>query len=224
MNRFISLARAAVLATTLIGTTAAIADPMPLTSFLTTTDPYQNGRLSRNAIPQDFAGDEAYPGVLASSIGLLYHYETFTINVGAANFISITFDNTASQATTNSFLAAYQTAYYVTSRQTTWLGDIGAGAFFAGDPGFMDFVATPFSTVVLVVNAGSAGNTGIGVLNPFTIYAQASTDAAFSNQADIAITRGGQVIPEPSTLLLLAPLALVVGLKSRRRRPILVAV
>ena len=119
----------------------------------------------------------------------LYHFQVFSINVGAANFISVTFDNTASAATTNSFLAAYQSAYFVNNRQKSYLGDIGAGAYFAGDPGYLDFIAMPFSTVVLVVNAGSAGNVGIGVTNPFTIYAQASTDAMYDNQVDIAITR-----------------------------------
>lgn len=223
MNRFTTLVRSALFATTLLGATAAIADPLPLTSFLTTTDPYQNGRLSRNGVPQDFAGDEAYPGVLASSLGLLYHYHTYVINVGAANYISISFDNTASASQLNSFVAAYQSAYYVTARQTSWLGDVGTASFFNTDVGYMDFVAKPFSQVVLVVNAGSAGNVGVGSANPFTIYAQASTDASYDNMADISLVAGGQVIPEPSTLLLLAPLALVVGLKSRRRRVAAVA-
>ncbi len=223
MNRFTSLARTAILATALFGATAALADPLPLTSFLVPTDPYQNGRLSRNGIPQDFAGDEAYPGLNPSTVGSLYHYHTYTINVGAANYISLTFDVTGEQSQLNAFLAAYQSAYYVTAPQTSWLGDVGSASFFSSDVGYMDFVATPFSTVVLVVNAGSAGNTGIGALNPFTIYAQASTDASYSNINDIAINAGGQVIPEPSTVLLLAPLALVVGLKSRRRRPVALA-
>ena len=156
MNRFTSLARTAIFATTLLGATAALADPMPFTSFLTTTDPYQNGRLSRNGIPQDFAGDEAYPGYNAATIGSLYHYEVFSINVGAANYISISFDNTSSLSTLNSFIAAYQSAYYVTNYGTSWLGDVGSAAPFTNDPGYMDFVATPYSTVVLVVNAGVA--------------------------------------------------------------------
>lgn len=219
MIRFTTLARTALLASALLGATAAIADPMPFTSFLTTTDPYRNGRPSRNGIPQDFAGDEGYPGLLASSVGSPYHYRVFSINVGAANYISITFDNTASSSTLNSFISAYQSAYYVTAPQTTWLGDVGSASPFTGDPGYMDFVAQPFSTVLLVVNAGSAGNVGIGSANPFTIYAQESTDAMYDNQFDAAISVGGQVIPEPETLALLAaPLAGLAFVRRRKAR------
>lgn len=223
MNRFISLAHAALVATTLIGATAAIADPMPLTSNLVTTDPYQNGRLSRNGIPQTVAMDEPYPGTNPSTVGSPYHYHVYTIDVGAANYVNITFDVTNAASYLNAFIAAYQSAYYVTSFQKSWLGDVGSSEFFGQDVGSFAFTATPFSQVLLVVNAGSASNAGIGAANPYTIYAQEAMTNDFSDAFDVPIVSGGRVIPEPSTLLLLAPLALVVAAKRRRRSPVATA-
>ena len=221
MKRFTTLANLAVIAGTLFGATAAFAVPMPYTSFLVATDPTQKGRLSRNGVPQDESGGtlpgiESYPGVINPTTS--YHYHVYSINVGAVDTIIYLTMNSGS---TTTFLSAYQSAYYVTNPQTSWLGDAGtSGLSFGTDPQSFNVLAAANSTLVLLVNETTT-NGGLNAANTFTLYAQATSVADENNgidPIDIAIVNGGQVIPEPSTLLLLAPLAVFAGLKSRRRR------
>jgi hypothetical protein len=195
MIRFTTLARAAVLATAFLGS-AAFADPMPLTSFLTAADPLQKGRLSRNSIPQDFGMDEAYPGFINPTLS--YHFHAYTFNTGLTPYITISIDSLSA----NTFVAAYQSAYFVTNAGATWLGDPGtSGNYFSGtDPLSFSFLAAVNSTIVLIVNE-TTPNAGLGATMPYTLYAQ--------------------VIPEPETLALLAaPLAALAFSRRRKAVPI----
>lgn len=208
MNRFFTLARAAVLLSTLVGA-AAFADPMPLSVVITASDPVEKGRPSRNGLPQDFDGTEPFPGFINPTLS--YHFHPYTINVGLNPYVTITFDSLSP----NTFLSAYQSAYYVTAPQTTWLGDAGtSGNYFGTDPLSFSFIAAINSTVVLILNE-TTPNAGLNY-SPALVYAQLSSDRDYDNTVDVAITSGGQVIPEPATLALFgAPL---VGLALVRRR------
>jgi len=216
MKRFTTFVRAGLLAVSLLATGAAIADPIGYTSYLVATDPIQLGRLSRNGVPSDGTPNYPFPGIINPSTP--YHYHSYTINVGADPFVVITFDSLSA----STFISAYQTAYYVNDRASTYLGDPGtSGNYFGTDPLFFNFVATPFSQVVLIVNetSGPAG-LGLGPSNPFTIYAQSFSDSDYSDYPgiDLLVQDVGLVIPEPSTILLLAIPFAAMGLSRRRRK------
>jgi hypothetical protein len=189
-----------------------------ITTSVTSADRIQLGRLSRNGVPQDFAGDEPFSGVINPTTQ--YRYATFAVNVGSTNFVSITCDTPDG----NEFCSAYQTSYRPDSDhtanlgfQTNWLGDAGGSNFTFDnahpfeDGGFMDVVAALNSTIIIVVNTTAANFVGVGSL--FTLSVQGSSDADFDNLQDLAISR----VPEPSTvLLLLAPLGLLAVMRRRR--------
>jgi hypothetical protein len=197
----------------------AAASAEAYTGSISSSDRTQVGRISRNGIPQDFAGGEgAFPGIVNPTV--TYYYETFAVNTGNTPYLSVTIDT----PTGNVFGSAYQTSYAPDSDttanlgfQTNWLGDAGSSnyVFFLGtpgDPGYFDVVAAPNSTVYIVVN--TTGAAGLGLGDTFSLYVQGSTDVSYDNQVDLSVSR----IPEPSTVvLLLAPLGLMAIF--RRRRP-----
>src|SRR5690349_12914527 len=76
-----------------------------ITSTITSASPTQLGRLSRNAIAQDWTGGEPFPGVINTTT--TYNYVTFTIPVGPLRFIQISID----APTTTEFASAYVNAY-----------------------------------------------------------------------------------------------------------------
>jgi hypothetical protein len=112
---------------------------------LTLQDPTQLGRLSRNAIPQDWASDEAFPGVINTTTS--YRYVTYLVNVGMTPFVQVLFDSLS----LNTFVSAYDTTYdttYVPNSaglpnlgfDTHWLGDAGfSGNAFGTDPVFFRY-------------------------------------------------------------------------------------
>lgn len=175
----------------------------------------QQGRLSRNGILQTWSQDEPFPGIINPSVR--YFYTLFAVNVTSLNYLDINFDSTSA----NTFLSVYQTSYRPNSDatvnlgfQTNWLGDTGtSGNYFGTDPLFVDVVAALNSTVYLVVANTAAG--GVGLNDPFTLLVTGFPDSSFNSAGvELAISR----VPEPSTLLLLAPLGLVAGRKLRARR------
>jgi hypothetical protein len=168
------------------------------TDFLTATDPTQTGRLSRNNIAQDWSGGEAFPGVINTTS--LYHYQTYSFNVGDTPYIQIEVDS-LSPAT---FVSAYDLSYSPDSAggpnfgfDTNWLGDAGgSGNFFGTDPLFFQVVVPAFHNLIIVVNQTSVGTTaatGIGNTNPFTINVEGFIDSQFTDPPGV---------PEPSTVLM----------------------
>jgi hypothetical protein len=217
MKRFTTLAHSALIAATLFGATAAFADPIPFNSALVATDQTQLGRLSRDSNPSEGTPNKPFGAIINPTVA--YHFHAYAVDVGADGYVVIEFDETSA----NIFASAYQSNYYSSNPATTYLGDAGfSGYYQTNDPNSFAFTATPFSTVIVVVNETTA-NGGLGATsNGFTLSAQSFVDSAYDDYPgiDLAFRNGsGYVIPEPSTLLLLAPLALVAGLKSRRRRP-----
>ena len=220
MKSFVTLVRLVVLAASTFTAVNAYADPMPFTSSLVAGDPTQKGRLSRNGVPQDYAGDEPFSGVINPTT--TYHFHAYSVYVGNTPFITLTIDSTA--ATT--FMSVYQTAYQPTNLSVNWLGDAGtSGNYFGTDPISFNVVAAINSTIIIIINE-STTNGGLGL--PFTLYAQGAIDSANDGPTgpdflpvDLAIVNapGSAVIPEPSTaLLLLAPLVGAAALRTRRRR------
>ena len=53
------------------------------TMTLSSGDPIQAGRLSRNGIPQDWSGGEPYPGEI--NPGTSYHYQTLDLDLKVLN-------------------------------------------------------------------------------------------------------------------------------------------
>jgi hypothetical protein len=182
-----------------------------ITDFLVATDPTQTGRLSRNGIAQDWSGGEAFPGVINTTI--VYHYQTYSINVGNTPFIQIEIDSLS----TNTFLAAYDTAYLPNSGgtpnlgfDTNWLGDAGSsGNFFGTDPLFFQVIVPANHNLILVVNQTATGTTGLGNTNPYTITVEGFIDSAFTDPA---------AAPEPAGVLLSSGGLLVLSLAGFARK------
>ena len=134
MRPLSTLGRAFVLLLLAAGSARAV-PILDVTSALTTGDPVQMGRLSRNGIPQDWAGTEPFPGVINPATS--YHYIALALDVAAleaglgfsyGGFIQIDFDSTAS----TTFLSAYLDVYSPANLAANWLGDAGAsGNFFS---------------------------------------------------------------------------------------------
>ena len=201
-----------LMTTLLTGAEAAHAITTSLTPIYTQT---QLGRLSRNGVPQDWAGDEPFPGIVNATTA--YRYATYAVHVGASNYLDIIFDSIPA----NTFLSAYQTSYKPDSLntagrgfETNWLGDAGtSGEYFGSDALFFDIIAAANSTVLFIVNNTGANNLGLN--EPFTFNVFAYPDSSFnSDPVELAVT----LVPEPSTeLLLLAPLALMGARRLRLR-------
>ena len=206
-----------ILATTavlmlLAATSARATTILDLNGALALADPIQLGRLSRNAIPQDWSGGEAFPGVINATTA--YHYHAYLVNVGITPFVQIEVDSNSG----NTFFSAYDTAYLPNSAgapnlgfDTNWLGDAGfSGNPFPGDPDFFQVVVPVGHNLLIVVNNTAAGNVGVG--DPFHLTVEGFVDTEFTDPP---------AIPEPATLLLGASgLAMLAGKSrlTRRRR------
>jgi hypothetical protein len=175
------------------------------TDQLVSADPTQLGRLSRNGTPQDWAGSEAFPGVI--NTGVTYHYMTYLVNVGATPFIQIDVDSISA----STFVSAYDVSYAPDSAgapnhgfDTNWLGDAGfSGNLFGTDPIFFNVIAPVNSNLIVVVNETAAN--GGGLLQPYHLTVEGYLDSSFTST------------PEPSSLLLvLAALSIMYAARTRR--------
>ncbi len=109
------------------------------TSALTTTDPTQLGRLSRNGISQDWTGSEgAFSGVINTTT--TYHYTTYTYtptDLLDAQYIQIDVDSVSA----NTFFSAYFGSYDPLNPAAGCLGDAGSsGNAFGVDPLFFQVI------------------------------------------------------------------------------------
>ena len=195
------LARVAVVL--LLCGVASAATLLNVTDTLAAGDPTQQGRLSRNGIPQDWVGTELFPGVV--NTGTTYLYRTYAVNVGAKNFVQISFDDVA----TSEFVSAYLGAYLPNSAgapdlgfDTNWLGDAGtSGNFFGTDPLFFQVLVPANSTLLLVVN--STGNPPTHA--PYNLLVEGFYDQNYDD------------VPEPSGAILMTGALVALGIKFGRR-------
>jgi hypothetical protein len=185
--------------------TASAATLLNVTDMLTDTDSTQLGRLSRNGLPQDWAGSEAFPGVF--SIGTSYFYQTYFVNVGERAFVQISLDDVA----TSEFVSAYVGAYSPNSAgspnfgfDTNWLGDAGtSGNYFGVDPVFFQVIVPANSTLVVVVNNTTGG--ALPVSNgTYNLLVEGFYDQDYSES------------PEPSGAILMTAALGALGLFGRR--------
>jgi hypothetical protein len=198
----------------LAATSARATSILDVTGALTLADPTQLGRLSRNGVPQDWAGGEGpFPGVLNPAT--TYHYHTYFVGTGGTPFIQISVDSLSAFT----FFSAYDTSYLPNSAggpnfgfDAHWLGDAGtSGDLVPGDPLFFQVVVPLGHTLAIVVNNTAAGNVGVG--DPFHLIVEGFTDTEFTDPtADTPIPA-----PEPATLLLGAT-GLAAIARARRKR------
>lgn len=173
---------------------------------ISVSDPTQLGRLSRNGIPQDWSGQEPYPGSINATTS--YHYTTVSVFVpNWFPFLQISLDS----ENTNIFGSAYDTSYNpVTGLDVNWLGDAGGSGNIFGNPLFFQvFAQTAFATpsgglVVIVLNQTSTGTAGLN--SPVGLLVEGFSDTEFN-----------EATPEPSTWLLLGTGAAVMTIVNRRR-------
>jgi len=195
----------------LANATAIYTNPITITA----ADPTQTNRLSRNGIPQDWAGGEPFPGEIAGA-GL--HYHIVDLDLAAlesgyttyGEFIQISFDSTS--ATT--FLSAYLGSYNPASKSTNWLGDAGtSGDAFGTDTVFFQVIVPTPQHLILVLNE-TAANAGLN-FTPTNVLVEAFTDTQYTD----LVPR--PAVPEPGTLELLAgAVALMAARRFRRGRAV----
>ena len=182
---------------------------LDLTDFLVVTDPTQLGRLSRNGIPQDWAGTEDFPGVLNTTT--MYNYHAYMVNVGVTPFVQIEFDSTS----TNTFVSAYDTAYLPNSAgspnfgfDTNWLGDAGfSGNFFGVDPLFFQVLVPENHNLLIIVDTTGAGGLGLG--DPFHLTVEGFIDSDFTEPSEV---------PEPTTVFFCGGGLALIALARRIRQ------
>jgi hypothetical protein len=173
---------------------------------LTAANPTQLGRLSRNAVQQDWFGDEPYPGAI--NVTTAYQYETFLITPPSYYpYIQITIDSLSANTFASAYLNAYVPSSSPSSLATNWLGDAGSsGNFFGTDPIAFQVIVPAGNSLVVVVNTTALA--GLGA--PFDILVEGFTDTEYDDAPPI---------PEPASVILSGSgLAGVLALCIRRRR------
>ena len=194
---------------------SSLASATTITNFtwsLSSSDPTQLGRLSRNAIPQDWTGGEPYPGVINPTTS--YHYRTVTIpwylfvydSGDFAKYVQIEVDSTA--ATT--FASAYLNSYDSTNLALNWLGDPGtSGDSFPNDTLFFQvLLGNPGDSLVIVMNESTI-NGGLNL--PMTVNVEAFTDTMYTDPA-------GAPVPEPASMVLLGSGLVAPWLRKRFKK------
>jgi hypothetical protein len=172
-----------------ISSMASAATILDTTDAVATTDPTQQGRLSRNNfVGQDWGGDESFPGVI--NPGVTYHYKTYTIpsaSIQPGSFVQIILDDLGENQGTV-FVSAFQNSYMPNSAgspnfgfDTNWLGDNGfSGNFFGGTDTVSFQVIVPNGADLVVVVTNTGGN-NVGTGEPYRLIVQAYTDPAFTS-------------------------------------------
>ncbi|MCY4753478.1 MYXO-CTERM sorting domain-containing protein [Pelomonas aquatica] len=211
LDKLLSRALPLAAALSLASGTASAALVSTFDAFVAAGDAVQHGRIARNQVPQDWAGGEAFGGVV--NPGVAYRYHTYDLDLTSlegkvssyyGGFVQVSFDSLS----LNTFLAAYLDSYDPTSAATmasTWLGDPGtSGNYFGTDPLFFQVYVPQNSHLLLVLNDTSAA--GAGVNQHGTVTVEAFQNANFGE------------LPEPGSMALCFGALVSAGAVGRRRR------
>ncbi|MGI4852896.1 MAG: PEP-CTERM sorting domain-containing protein [Janthinobacterium lividum] len=213
--KFRSLIATAIVASGLFASSAFATTIDYFTGSVTTSNPTELGRFSRNAVPQTWTGQETYPGLLASSTATTYYYTTYTYAASlftGAPYVSVSFTDDNNTALT--FITAYAGSYNPSSRNTGWLGDEGgSGDYFTSTPldgRYFDVILPVGQDLVLMVTTTGGGTSGTG--QPYEVAVNAFADTMYTD-APAAVT------PEPSTIIELGTgMLAMMGVVRRRFR------
>lgn len=175
------------------------------TVSLTSADPTQLGRLSRNGDAQDWTGFETFPGLVNTATN--YHYRAITIDLDGvlagftpAPYLQISIDSESPFT----FLSAYLDVYDPLNKATNWLGDAGTSGNIFGNPLYFQVIVPTGHDLVLLFNETTPNG---GLNTPAGLLVEAFQDVDFTEP-----TR----LPEPASLALVAA-ALVPAAALRRR-------
>ena len=179
------------------------------TMSVSTSDPTQLGRISRNGVPGDWSVNPAvFPGVINATTS--YHYSTLDLDLDAleaglgfsyGGFVQLEFDSVS----TTTFLSAYLDSYNPANLAANYLGDPGtSGNFFGTDPLFFQVIVPAGHDLILVLNE-TTPNGGLNM--PGIVTVEAFSDTNFTDLA---------AVPEPGTLALVG--CGVAALLNRRRK------
>src|SRR5260370_11693536 len=126
------LLTAACLLGTLAMSTAQAETISAFTGSLTAADPTQLGRLSRNGVPQDWSGGEAYPGVI--NTGVSYYYHTYVLSAASlalTPFLQISIFDQLNLP--NTFVSAYAASYNPNNKAPNWFGNAGTSGHYVAN-------------------------------------------------------------------------------------------
>jgi len=189
---------------------STLASATPITLFVatvTSTDPTQLGRISRNNVPSDWSGPKAFPGFINTTTA--YYYSEYVIPnawfdfgaAGYAGYVQVDIDSISA----NSFGSAYLGSYDPSNPSANYLGDPGSsGNYFGTDPLFYQFYLPQGDDLVLVFNNTSAA----GVGDSLNITVEGFLDTQYTDPA---------TVPEPASLMLLGTGILALGRGLRKR-------
>ncbi len=181
---------------------------------ISTNPSLQNGRLSRNGVPSQWAAPGAFPGVLNAAVS--YAYQAFPIPTSPYSYLQISIDDFQNS---NVFASAYENSYQPTGTGTNlgldvnYLGNAGGSGNYFGDiPRAFQVILPDPSSNNLVVVVNDTSTSGAGLTQPFELIVEGFYDTSFNDTTAPA--------PEPGALGLsgggLCAVAVVAFMRRRR--------
>jgi hypothetical protein len=176
---------------------------------LSSTDPTQTGRVSRDTVASTWAAPKAFPG----SIGGTYVYDlvngTISFNATQTIFYEITY-NSINTVVSQPFAVAYRNSFNPASISTNYIGDSGssAGGVNANIPQTFQVIVAAGGS--LLVNFSEVSNGNLPTDYTYTI-------SAFSDANRGENFGGAGAVPEPASwAMMIAGFGLVGGAMRRR--------
>ena len=178
--------------TVVVSSPACAVDVTSGSVALGSADSTQQGRLVRNGVPQDFAGDEQFPG--ENNLSTTFAYTTKDVAFAANAIQDVYYDITFDDVATDLFASAYLNSYDPSKKASNWLGDAGtSGNDFGVDALYFDVMVPKGEKLLLVFNSAVPGLPTTSIGNYFvSAYSDAEYDENFSS-----------AVPEASTWLMM---------------------
>ena len=199
----------ALLAATITSAPALALDVQSGSVSVAATDAGQAGRLSRNGIPQDWTGGEAYPGEI--NTGTTYHYTSFIVPFAANALQDVYYQIDIDDAANDLFSSAYLGVYDPLAKQVNWLGDAGtSGNYFGVDPRYYQVVVPAGGSLRLVFN--STNPTLDASTSTANYLVEAYSDTEYDEDFRAA------AVPESATWAMMVGGFGVIGGTMRRRK------